>query len=65
MVYWPREEKQDSAWLLNKYELCLNRYMKAENFICDIIDMPWYKLLFIRKKALRFIENTLKQEKEK
>ena len=58
------EEKQDFNWVLNKYELFLNRCIKAEDFICDIISMPWYKLLFVRKKALKFIKDLLKQEKE-
>ena len=54
-------EKKLMGIIAQKYEASSYRYMDAENFLITIMEMPWYKRIFLGKKILKF----LKQQSEK
>ena len=46
-------DKEGLEWLLSKLEKCSDRYIEAENFILEIMEMPWYKQGFVSRKNVR------------
>jgi len=61
------EEFNIHEYVLNKAETNQKRYIEAEKFICKLIDMPWYKKIFlpffIDKEISDFIKTRNKFEK--
>jgi len=53
-------DKEGLEWLLSKLEKCSDRYIEAENFILEIMEMPWYKRIFIFNKIYQFFETRKK-----
>lgn len=52
-------------WLMVKAEKNQKRYIDAENFIINILKMPWYKKIFILNKLIiEFIKTIDEREKE-
>lgn len=49
-----------SDFLLSMAEEYQNRCIKAEKFIANIIDMPWYKRFFLSNIATEYIEKYIK-----
>lgn len=54
--------KEALKWIFDKAETSTKRYIEAETFIMDIVDMPWYKKLFLNKKILFFLSTRKKYE---
>jgi len=52
--------KADLNWLMSKMECTSERYMEAEKMIIEIIEMPWWKRPFCRRKLLRFLKSRSK-----
>ena len=55
------------GYVLTKAEIYQKRYIESEKFICKLLDMPWYKKIFlpffIDKEILKFIKSRNKFEK--
>lgn len=50
--------KEDLNWLIKKTEDCSNRYMEAEEFIIfEVLLKNWWQRLFMKKKAIKFLED--------
>ena len=39
--------------------LYIQRYIQAEKLLFEIIEMPWYKRIFLKSKVIVYIKNTL------
>jgi len=46
-------QKSDLEWLLKKTEKCSQRYMEAEKFILELLEMRWYRRIFCFKKTIK------------
>lgn len=53
-------QKSDLEWLLNKTEKCSERYMEAEKFILELLEMRWYRRIFCFGKLLKFLKSRSK-----
>ncbi len=47
----------DLNWLMNKTALCSERYMEAEIFLIELLQMSWYKRMFCFGKILKFLKS--------
>lgn len=62
MAHARKEEQPQTApdWLLVKAEQTTQRYVEAENILMAIAKEPWWKLLFVKNKILRFLASRTK-----
>lgn len=49
-------EKRIVGVVYQKYEAAAYRSMEAENLLVDIMQMNWFKRLFLRKKIIKFLK---------
>ena len=52
-----KNNKESLNWLLTHTENCSIRYIEAEQFILDLLLIPFYKRIFIYKKILKFLKS--------
>lgn len=57
-----RNEKQKMHldWLLNHLEECSERYIQSESLLFNILLMPWYKKIFIKRQLKEFLQSIRK-----
>lgn len=48
-------------FLLENWEKSSKRYMEAERFVIDLANMNFFQRLFLRKKAIRFLQSQMKK----
>lgn len=46
-------------WLIKHLEDETNERIKCERLLLEIMRMPWYKRIFVRKKIYKFFGNKL------
>lgn len=54
--------KLNSKWVLDRLEISTHRYIRAEKFIIEILQMKWYQRLFLRKKIFKFLDECLTKD---
>jgi hypothetical protein len=53
-------QKSDLKWLMDKVDLCSQRYVESEQFLLNVLDMGFFQRLFIRRKILKFLKEKQK-----
>jgi len=53
--------QQSDEWLILKLEKATDRYIEDELFLTEIMDMPWYKKIFVSKKIIIHFKKLMKQ----
>ncbi len=51
--------KSDIKWVLNRYEKCSDRYMEAEKELLEILEMSFWKRLFLRTRVFKFLNSRI------
>lgn len=51
--------KQSTDWLITKLEKATNRYFDNEQFLMSILDMPWWKRIFIGRKISKHLQTIM------
>lgn len=60
-VILTQDKNAHLKWVMNRIESTTERYIEAEKMIIEIIDIPWWKRMFCRRKLIRFINNQLEK----
>ncbi len=54
----PKEySRTDIKWIMNRYEKCSDRYLEAEKELLEILEMSFFKRLFLKMRILKFLDS--------
>jgi len=52
-----KPKKNNLDWLMKKAEDCSTRYLEAEEFLMEVLKVPWWKKIFLTERILKFLKS--------